>query len=263
MIEIFDTHAHLNDRSFSGHEDEAIARAADADVTRIMCVGYNMQTSRKAVEVAASRNNVWATVGVHPHDAKTLDDSAYEEIKELARNPKVVAIGEIGLDFFRDLSPRDVQESAFRKQLNLAKAMNLPVIIHNRDAGADILRVLIDEGPFAASGVMHCFSEDVDYALKIVEMGFYIGIAGPVTFKKNEGLRDVVRNVPIDRILVETDCPYLTPEPFRGRERNEPAFVRYVAERIAAIKDMSLEEVANQTTSNALTLFSKMSGGCK
>jgi TatD DNase family protein len=260
MHGLFDTHAHLNHREFRDDVAGAVARAAAEGVDRIICVGFDLPSSRRAVEIARQYESVWAAVGVHPHDAKTLTDEGLAELKRLAMEPKVVAIGEIGLDFYRDLSPRPVQEEAFRAQLRLAEELAMPVIIHDRDAGSDILRIIEDEGTPAAGGVMHCFSEDADYALRAVEMGFYIGIAGPVTFDKSEKLREVVRAVSEDRLLVETDAPYLTPEPFRGRRKNEPAFVRLVAEKVAEIRVVDLATVARVTTANAVRLFKGVEG---
>ncbi|HOK53722.1 MAG TPA: TatD family hydrolase [Armatimonadota bacterium] len=258
MQGLFDTHVHLNDQSLIQDIDGVIARAEAEGVARMLCVGWDIDSSRRAVEIASRYRNIWASVGVHPHDAKSLDADSMAEIKDLAGKPKVVALGEIGLDFYRDLSPRPVQESAFRKQLAIAKELDLPVIIHDRDAGADIMRIILDEGPPAAGGVMHCFSEDADYALQAVELGFYIGIAGPVTFNKSDALREVVRKVPEDRLLIETDAPYLTPEPFRGRKPNEPSFVRFVAEKIAEVRKTDAETIAKITDANAERLFKRL-----
>ena len=254
-LQLFDTHAHLNDNRLKGDITGAIERAASQGVDRIICVGFDIPSSRAAVDLASKYERVWAAVGVHPHDAKTLDDKALAEIETLARKPKVVAIGEIGLDFYRDLSPRPVQEKAFRSQLTLAKELDLPVVIHDREAGSDLLRVIEEEESPPAGGVMHCFSENLEFALRAIELGFYIGIAGPVTFAKSYALRDIVGAIPMDRLLVETDAPYLTPEPYRGRKNNEPAFVRLVAEKVAEVKGMDFGEVARITSANAARLF--------
>jgi len=255
MQELFDSHSHLNDRRLRRDVDGVVLRAAEEGVSRIMCVGFDLPSSRLAVEIAGLHSGVWVAVGVHPHDAKTLNDGVLSELARLAREPKVVAIGEIGLDFYRDLSPRPVQEAAFRAQIELAKELEVPVIVHDRNAGPQVLRVIEDQGPPAAGGVLHCFSGSLDLARQAMELGFYIGVAGPVTFQKSDALRAVVRAVPIERLLVETDAPYLTPEPFRGRKDNEPAFVRLVAEKVAEIKGIGLAEVARVTTANALRLF--------
>jgi TatD DNase family protein len=261
MIELIDTHTHLNDKTIAADLAGVMARANAEGITRMICPGYSVQTSSLAVKIASEKANVWATVGVHPHDAAKFDDAAMKKLSQLAGEPKVVAIGEIGLDYYRDLSPRPVQQEVFRIQLRLAKELGLPVVIHNRDAGEDILKILEEEGAPPASGVMHCFSEDADYAIKVTDLGFYIGIAGPVTYGKNEKLRQVVERITEDRLLIETDAPYLTPEPFRGRRRNEPALVRYVAEKIAEIRGIDLEAVARITTCNAMRIFRGMDAG--
>jgi TatD DNase family protein len=258
MQSLFDTHAHLNDRQFKNDAEGAVSRASAEGVSRIVCPGYDLPSSRRAVDLARRFDGVWAAVGVHPHDAKLLDDAALAELARLAAEPKVVAIGEIGLDFYRDLSPRPVQEEAFRLQLRLAKELDLPVIVHDRDAQEDVLRIIEDEGPPLAGGVMHCFSGDLEQARRAFEMEFYIGAAGPVTYGKSHRLREVVKTVRAERLLIETDSPYLTPEPFRGRRKNEPAFVRLVAEKLAEVRRMSLDDVAQVTTENALRLFQRI-----
>jgi len=255
MQGLFDTHAHLNDKKFSRDIGGAIARAAAEGVERITCVAWDMASSRMAVEIAGRNKNVWATVGVHPHDANFFDDQSLAELAKLAEHPKVVALGEIGLDFYRDLSPRPVQESVFRAQLQLAKELNMPVVIHDRDAGESILKVLEDVGLPAAGGVMHCFSEDLRYARRIIELGMYIGIAGTVTYAKSQMLADVVKAVPEDRILIETDSPYLTPVPHRGSKMNEPAYVRFVAEKIAELRGADSATIARITTENAMRFY--------
>lgn len=255
MQGLFDTHAHLNDKKFSRDIGGAIARAAAEGVERIACVAWDMASSRRAVEIAEGYENVWATVGIHPHGARFFDDQSLAELAKLAEHPKVAALGEMGLDFYRDLSPRPVQESVFRAQLQLAKELNMPVVIHDRDAGDSILRVLEDVGLPAAGGVMHCFSEDLRYAKRIIELGMYIGIAGPVTYAKAQTLADVVQTVPGDRILTETDAPYMTPAPHRGSKMNEPAYVRYVAEKIAELRGTDLATIAKITTENAMRLY--------
>lgn len=257
---MFDTHAHLNDRAFKNDIEGVLTRAADAGVDRVICPGYDLTSSRRAVEIAGKFDNVWAAVGVHPHDAKSLTDETIAELRMLAAMPKVIAIGEIGLDFYRDLSPRAVQEQALRSQLGLAKQLGLPVIVHDREAGADILRVIEDEGPPDAGGVMHCFSGDLDQAESVLALGFYLGFAGPVTFDKSRNLREVARSIPIGRLLIETDSPYLTPEPYRGRRTNEPAFARVVAEKVAEVRGVDLEEIAGATSENTLRLFEMIGG---
>ncbi|MEN6371946.1 MAG: TatD family hydrolase [Armatimonadota bacterium] len=255
MQSLFDTHAHLNDSQLEGDIDGILARAADEGVDRVACVAWDMPSSRSAVEIAEKYGNVWATVGVHPHDAKTVTDESLAELRELSLRPKVAAFGEIGLDFYRDLSPRDLQEAVFRAQLKLAKELDMPVVIHSRDAGADTLRVIEDEGLPAAGGVMHCFAEDTEYAKQVIGLGMYIGVGGPVTYSKSEKLVDVVRAVPLESILIETDSPYMTPMPHRGRKINEPAFAHLVAEKIAELKGISFATVAEVTTANAMRMY--------
>ncbi|MEN6520294.1 MAG: TatD family hydrolase [Armatimonadota bacterium] len=255
MQTLFDTHAHLNDSQLEVDIDGILARAEAEGVDRIACVAWDMPSSRSAVEIADKYENVWATVGVHPHDAKSVTDESLTELRKLAVHPKVVAFGEIGLDFYRDLSPRDLQESVFRSQLKLAKELDIPVVIHSRDAGADTLRIIEDEGLPAAGGVMHCFAEDTEYAMRVIELGMYIGVAGPVTYSKSEKLVDVVRAVPVESLLIETDSPYMTPMPYRGRKINEPAFVKLVAEKIAELKGIDLDAAAEITTANAMRMY--------
>lgn len=257
MLSIFDTHAHLNDRRLIGDIEAVLARAEAEGVSRMICAGYDLDSSRNAVAIAEKFENVWATVGIHPHDAKTLDDEALAEIAELAGRPRVVAIGEIGLDYHYDLSPRPVQAEAFRRQLDLAVKLAMPVVIHERESGDDAYRILSENIP-PEGGTMHCFSGDTAHAKRMVELGFYLGIAGTVTFKNAQTLREVVKVAPLDRLLVETDCPYLTPEPFRGRRQNEPALVRIVAEKVAELRGIDLEEAARITTENAFRVYRRL-----
>jgi TatD DNase family protein len=192
-------------------------------------------------------------VGIHPHDAKTLTPKALKRLSELAVDQKVVAIGEIGLDYYRDLSPRDQQRMAFRQQIRLAIKLDMPIVVHDRDAHADVLRILQEEGAQRVGGVLHCFSGSLDMALRGLEMGFLISFAGPITYG-GEKKQEIARKIPLDKILIETDCPYLTPVPHRGK-RNEPAYVRHVAEKIAEIRGVSFDEVAEVTSRNAVELF--------
>jgi len=250
-MELTDTHAHLDFPQFDGDREEVIERALAAGVRRIINVGADLASSRRAVALAEAHPPIYAAVGVHPHDAKTLTDEALAELLGLARHPKVVAIGEIGLDFYRDLSPREAQRQAFERQLALARELGLPVIVHDRNAHAEVMDVLRRRG---LRGVLHCFSGDLEMARQAIEMGFYISVAGPATFKNAKRLPEIVRQLPLERLLIETDCPYLAPHPHRGR-RNEPAYVRLVAEAVADIKGLPLEEVARVTTANARALF--------
>jgi len=263
-----DTHAHLNSPRFKSDQERVIERAATAGVKAIINVGASLASSQAAVALAKAYPQIYAAVGVHPHDAKTVTKEVLEELRALASHPKVVAIGEIGLDFFRDLSPRDKQRQAFRQQLALASEMGKPAIIHDRDAHSEIMAILRRwacperrsaygrrvEGGQRPLGVLHCFSGDLAMAQEATELGFYISIAGPVTFKNARSLRELVRQLPLEKLLVETDCPYLAPHPHRGK-RNEPAYVKLVAQEVARIKRSSLEEVAHITSGNAQALF--------
>lgn len=255
MTGLIDTHAHLNDPKFSEDIDDVIARAADAGVESIIVCGYDIESSRAAVEMARKYESVFATVGVHPHDAKNYNTGAEQELVELSRRDKVLAIGEIGLDFHYDFSPRPEQFSAFEAQIELAWRLELPIVVHSRESNDDALQVLVAHSQNIVGCVFHCFSGDEDFAGRVLDMGFYIGIDGPITYKASEKLRRVVDICPLDRLLVETDCPYLTPIPFRGK-RNEPAYVRYVAEEAARVKGITLEELAKATSENARRLFS-------
>lgn len=256
-----DSHTHLEAPQFDGDREEVIARALQAGVNRIIVAGSNLSSSRKAVEIAAHHDEVFAAVGFHPHDAAAFDSAAREELLSLTRQAKVVAIGEIGLDFYWDRSPREAQVAAFRSQLTLAQEVHVPVIIHVRDAFdavAPLLREWIAEQGTRVSqaerGVLHCFSGDMDFARFCLEVGFLISFAGPLTYPNADRLESVARAVPLDKILVETDSPYLAPQRFRG-QRNEPAHVVEVGRRLAEIRGLPEEQVAEWTTSNATRLF--------
>jgi TatD DNase family protein len=255
-MKLIDTHAHLDFGRFKSDRERVIERAATAGVKAIINVGASLASSQAAVALAEAYPQIYAAVGVHPHDAKTLTGKLLEELRALALHPKVVAIGEIGLDFYRDLSPRDKQRQAFQQQLALASEIGKPVIIHDRDAHSEVMAILRRwiEGDHQPAGVMHCFSGDLAMAQEAIELGFYISIAGPVTFKNARRLRELVRQLPLEKLLVETDCPYLTPHPHRGK-RNDPAYVKLVAQEVARVKGLSLEEVARITSDNAQALF--------
>jgi TatD DNase family protein len=258
---LVDTHAHLDFSKFDGDRPAVLSRAWAAGVVAIVTIGVDLPSSEQAVALAEAHDGVYATVGMHPHDAKALDGNVLARFRELGCHEKVVAVGEIGLDFYRDLSPREVQRRAFQAQLAWAAQLGKPVVIHDRDAHDEIMEVLaIWAGEQRGSplegrlGVLHTFSGDRAMAERAVELGFYLSVAGPVTYPNAGQLREVVRAVPLDRLLVETDCPFLAPHPHRGK-RNEPAYVRLVAERVAALKDRPLDEVAEATTANARRLF--------
>ena len=250
---LIDTHAHLYFDWFDQDREEVLARAYAAGVKKIICIAIDLVTSRKCIELAEAHDGIFATAGIHPNDSTQLSDKALEELAELCRHPKVVAVGEIGLDFYRDRSPQEIQFEAFRQQIRLAKKCHLPIVIHNREAAQQILKVLQSEGTTGLTGVFHCFSENTDIARKVLEMGFYISFTGNLTFKKSK-LPEVARTVPLERLLLETDAPFLSPEPQRGR-RNEPAYVRHIAEKLAEIHETSLEEIGAITTGTATRLF--------
>jgi TatD DNase family protein len=248
---LIDSHAHLDFPQFDLDREAAIARAQEAGVGAIVNIGTNLASSRASVALAERYDFIYAAVGIHPHDAETANQDALHELRNLAHHPKVVAIGEIGLDYYRDYSPRPTQRRAFRDQLALASALGLPVVIHSRDAHDEVLGTLQD---WDGGGVLHTYAGWPERLDDVLGMGFLIGISGPVTFRKAQRLQAVARAVPLDRLLVETDCPYLSPEPHRGR-RNEPAYVKHVAEAIADIRDVSPEQIASATTQNTRCLF--------
>ncbi|MFH1502254.1 MAG: TatD family hydrolase [Candidatus Eisenbacteria bacterium] len=257
-----DTHAHLNLKDYSRDREEVIARARAAGIGLLVNVGFSVQTSRESIELADSHDFIYASVGVHPHDASDLTESALRNLRSMADHPRVVAVGETGLDYYRDLSPREAQREAFRAQIRLAREVGLPLIIHNRDALDDVISIIDEERASEVGGVMHCFPGDAAYADEVVARGFHVGIGGPVTYGRSGRLADVAREVPAPRLLIETDAPWLTPEPHRGlarkhgkRPRNEPAFVADVAATIAGIRGVGVDDVVRGTTGNAMKLF--------
>jgi len=251
---LFDTHAHLNDNQFSGDLAETIARSRAAGVTRITNVGYDLPSSRRALEIARQYPGCYAAVGIHPHDAQTLTGEAIEALMEMAGDPLVVAIGEIGLDFYRDLSPRETQRHAFQVQIDLAWELQKPIVIHDRDAHGETVATLQAARDTVTGGILHCFSGSWEMARQCLNLGYYIALGGPVTFANAHKVVDIARQVPLERLLLETDCPYLSPVPFRGK-RNEPARVGIIAEKIAALRGISLAELAAATTQNACSVF--------
>lgn len=251
---LFDTHAHLHDPAFADDRTAVLARARAAGVGRILTIGTDVATSEAAVALAAAEPDVYAAVGIHPHDATAADAGALAAIARLASRPKVVAIGEIGLDFYRDLSPRPAQAAALAAQIGLARALGKPVLLHCRAAHAALLEVLAAEQVGAIGGVMHCFSGDLAVMRSALDLGLLVSIAGPVTYPNARRLAEVVQALPLDRTVIETDCPYLPPQPWRGR-RNEPAYLPVTAGRVAEILDQPLATVARETTRNACALF--------
>ncbi|HAQ08417.1 MAG TPA: hydrolase TatD [Bacillus bacterium] len=251
---LFDTHVHLNAEQFNEDLQEVIDRAIGEGVSNMVVVGFDEITIKKAIELAETYEFIYASVGWHPVDAIDMTQEHLEWLRDLASHPKVVALGEMGLDYYWEKSPKDIQKEVFRKQIRLAKEVQLPIIIHNRDATADIVEILKEEDAGEVGGIMHCYSGSVETALECIEMNFYISLGGPVTFKNARKPKEVAESIPLERLLVETDCPYLTPHPYRGK-RNEPAYVKLVAEEIAGLKGLSLEEVAEATAENAKKLF--------
>ena len=250
----FDSHAHIDGEKFDRDRDLVLARAKANGIELIMNPGADFESSVRAVELAQKYEMIYAAVGIHPHDASSLDDGLLMMIEALTKKPKVKAIGEIGLDFHYDFSPRDVQRHWFREQLRLAKRLNLPVIIHDREANQETFDTLREEHAFESGVLMHCYSGSAELAKQYVKLGGYISIAGPVTFKNSRKLIEVVEAVPLERLMIETDAPYLTPEPFRGK-RNESLYVTYVCEKIASIKGIEVAEAAAATMKNAKDYF--------
>jgi TatD DNase family protein len=251
---LFDTHCHLNDIKYKEDMQATIFRSREEGTTHMCTVGFDLPSSQKAVEIAEQYKGIYAAVGIHPHDATTFDDKVEEALRALTQSHKVVAYGEIGLDYYRNLSPKEDQQKVLRKQIALAKELKLPIIIHDRDAHEDILTILQREKAAENGGIFHCYSGSFEMARTILKMGFHISFAGPVTFPNAVRLQDVVKLVPLERMLIETDSPYLTPQTFRGK-RNEPAYVRFVAEKIAELKNIAFEKVAEQTFNNALQVY--------
>ncbi len=249
---LFDTHAHLDDARFDSDRDEVIKNLIREGVSYVVNIGADIQSSRNSVELARKYDFIYAAVGVHPHEADSMTDCDLAELEELSKYEKVVAIGEIGLDYHYDNSDRTAQKYWFEKQLLLAKKLNMPYIIHDREAHGDTLDIIRKVG--YTNGVMHCFSGSSEMAKQIVKMGMYVSIAGPVTFKNAGKLIDVAQVVPDERLLIETDCPYLTPEPFRSK-RNNPAYVKYTAEKIAQLRGMEFSQLAKMTLENAKRFY--------
>jgi TatD DNase family protein len=253
-LELFDTHAHLHFPDFDADRDAMLARARAAGVCRMLTIGTDAPTSRAALALAAREPGVWATAGVHPHDAGESDESALAEVERLAAEPRVVAIGEIGLDFFRNLSPRDAQERVFRRFVAHARRLGKPVVVHCRDAHAETLAVLAEERVGEVGGIMHCFSGDVAIARRCLDLGLAISLAGPVTYPKARALPDVARFVPGDRLVIETDCPFLPPQGYRGK-RNEPAYLAITAARVAELRGEPADALARRASDNARRLL--------
>ena len=251
---IFDTHAHYDDEQFDIDREELLGKMQGAGIETIVDVGASLETTKKALELAHRYDFIYAAVGVHPSEVEELDDDSIELLRSLCRDDKCVAIGEIGLDYHWPDPAPELQKLWFRRQLNLARAEHLPVIIHSRDAAADTLEIMADERAEEIGGVVHCFSYSKEIARQCVKMGFYIGIGGVLTFKNARKMVEVMEDTPMDRILLETDCPYLAPEPYRGK-RNSSLYLPYVVQKMAEIKGITTEEVISITRKNAMTMY--------
>ena len=249
---LIDSHAHLDDKQYNGDRSAVIAEIKAAGVTNVINIGADMKSSRASVKLAEEFDFIYAVVGVHPHYAKSMTDSDIAELKALAEHPKVVAIGEVGLDYYYEKSEKEEQKHWFRKQLQLAKELNLPVVIHDRDAHSDCLEILKSEN--ISNGVMHCFSGGAEMVKTVIDMGLYISLGGVITFKNARVAIEALRAVPMEKLLLETDCPYLSPEPHRGK-RNTPAYIPLIAQKIAEIKGISYGEVCRTAAENTKNLF--------
>lgn len=250
---IWDTHAHIDDPSYVGEFEDLLARMKSAGISRVTNVGYDLSSSQRSVELAQEYNFIYAAIGIHPHNAEGVTGETWNKLLQLAKQPKVLAWGEIGLDYYRDLSPRLIQKEIFIQQIKLANEIGLPIVIHNRDAHQDVLEVVKTHPPLYG-GVFHCYSGSREMAEILLKLGFYLSFAGPITFKNARHTVEVAKHAPIDRILVETDSPYLSPEPRRGK-RNEPTYVLEIVKKIAELKNLSVEDVALKTMQNAERVF--------
>ena len=251
---LIDTHAHLFYKDYRGRMDEVVENAAKAGVERMICVGLDLETSRQSIALADKYPNIWASVGVHPHECEGAPKNIIDQLGELASHDKVVAIGEMGLDYYRNYAPHDIQQKLFTAQLQLAAELEMPAIVHNREADSDLIRIMREVGH--TKGVVHCFSSPPAFAGEVINFGFHISFTGTVTYGKNHN-EAVLRQHGLARVMVETDCPYLTPKPYRGKT-NEPAYTRFTAEKIGVILGLSLAEVGSQTTTNAENIFPQL-----
>lgn len=251
---LFDTHVHLNARQFKEDREEVIKRAFEAGVKYMTVVGFDEETIELAIEIAEKHDTIYASVGWHPVDAIDFRPKHLQLLRELSDHPKVVALGEMGLDYYWDKSPKEVQAEVFREQIKLAKEVNLPIIIHNREATDDVIAILQEEHAAEVGGIMHCFTAEEEYIQPCLDMNFYISLAGPVTFKNAKQLKEIAKRIPLERLLIETDAPYLAPHPNRGK-RNEPAYVTLVAKEIAALRQIDYDSICNVTTRNAFEIY--------
>lgn len=254
---LIDTHTHLHDPQFDTDREAVVQRARQDGVNLMVTIGTDLETSRQAVELTERHDFVFATVGVHPHEVKTIQGHTYQVLEQLARHPKVVAYGEVGLDFYYMHSPKDLQQSHFREQIRLARRLGLPLVIHTRQASEETLAILEEEKADEVGGVFHCYTGNLPTAQAALSLNFFISFSGILTFLKALDLQEVARQIPVESILIETDCPYLAPIPHRGK-RNEPSYVRHVAEKLAQIKALPYEELARITSQNTHKLFKKI-----
>lgn len=251
---LIDTHVHLNADHYDEDLDEVIERARDAGVTHFVVIGFDNKTIDRTMTLIDKYDDVYGVIGWHPVDAIDCKEEDLARIEELSQHPKIVGIGETGLDYHWDKSPKDVQKEIFIKQIEMAKRVNLPIVIHNREATGDVVDILEEYGAEEIGGIMHAFSGSPEIADRVLKMNFMISLGGPVTFKNAKQPKEVAKHVPLDKLLVETDAPFLTPHPYRGK-RNEPAYVKLVAEQIAELREISYEEVAKATSKNAKTIY--------
>lgn len=254
---LIDTHAHLDDSRFAEDFTEVCERIREAQVKKVVNIGYDIPSSTRSLELAEKYPWIQCAVGYHPHNAKDADEAGYQQLRQWAVRPEVIAIGEIGLDYYYDHSPKDVQKEVFRRQIRLALELDLPISIHNRDAHQDVYDILVEEDAQHVGGILHCYSGSYEMAERFIKLNFYISLAGPVTFKNSKNVKDIARNIPLEYLLIETDSPYLTPEPYRGK-RNEPSYVRYVAQTIAELREIDLAVLAKATSDNALKALPKL-----
>lgn len=250
---LVDTHAHIDDAKYDEDRDEMVARAKEYGVTRIITMGDTMASSLNAIKLAEKYDGVYAGAGVHPQEALSLIPSDYDTLAQWMTNPKVKVLGEIGLDYYYENASREKQQEIFIRQLDVARQMHMPVSIHDRDAHGDTMAILKKEGK-GITGSIHCFSGSYEMAKELLKMGWFLGVDGPLTFKNAAKLPEIIAKIPLERLLLETDSPYLAPVPKRGK-RNEPAYVKYIAEKVAEVRGISFEEVASQTTQNAINVF--------
>ena len=251
---LIDTHAHLDFDEYKDNFEDVLKQAQEAGVEKIIIPGVTIKDSQRVVDLIEKYDCLYGAIGVHPSEAKTWDENSYEILKNFAKHEKIVAIGEIGLDYYWDKTFNDVQQVVLKEQIKLAKKLKKPVIIHDREAHSDVFNILKETNANEVGVVMHCFSGSLEFAMECVNLGFYIALGGPVTFKNAKKPKEVASKIPLDKLLLETDCPFLTPHPYRGQV-NYPHYIKLVAEEIATLRGVSYDEIASQTTKNAEKLF--------